>query len=440
MIEIQRLSVFALSQVLAGKNLDHALTEARKAAKGVLSDHQRASLQDCAYGVLRFKTELELVLAPLFQKGEPETAARLLLMVAAYQLLHTRTAPHAVVSHAVETAGALGLTAARGFVNGVLRNLLRQKEALMAEAHESLEGRYSHPDWWITRLQQDHPVHWESMLQQAQQRPPMTLRVNRRFNSVAQYQARLQEVGLISRAIGQEGLVLETPQAVTQLPGFEQGAVSVQDAGAQWAAHFMGLHSGQRVLDACAAPGGKTAHMLERGNGLAGVLALDIEPGRVKKMQADLQRLHLTAEVRCADAARTDLWWDGQPFDRILLDAPCSGSGVVRRHPDIKWLRREEDIPALARRQLNLLTRLWTTLKKGGRLVYATCSLFHEENGAVIQRFLEETEGAREGTLRLNDEAMQKVGEMDPVPRWENGQLLPDDIHDGFFYAVLQKF
>lgn len=234
--------------------------------------------------------------------------------------------------------------------------------------------------------------------------------------------------------------MLERPVPVGQLPGFDQGSVSVQDGAAQYAVTLMGLHSGQRVLDACAAPGGKTAHMLERGNGLD-VLAIDVEPGRVKKMEGDLRRLGLTAQCLCADASRPETWWDGRPFDRILLDAPCSGSGVVRRHPDIKWLRRPEDIPVMAERQRRLLSQLWPLLRRGGRLVYATCSLFKQENADVINHFLETTTGVHQMTV-ANLLENSSVKEMVPdvgVPVWNQGQLLPDEAHDGFYYAVLQK-
>lgn len=433
MIEIQRLATQALQIIWGGKNVDRALREVRSSASD-LTAHQRASIQDGTYGVLRYRTELEQVLAPLFTKRLPPEPLHSLLLVATYQLLHTRLAPHAVVSQAVDTAVVMVGDAARGFANGVLRNVLRQKESLLSQAHATLVGQFSHPQWWIDRLQRDYPDRWQSVLTESQKAPPMTLRVNRRYNSVTQYQQNLAEQGLSSERVGTEGLRLMTPVAVTQLPGFERGLVSVQDASAQLAAALLGLHAGQRVLDACAAPGGKTAHMLELAN--LDVLALDKEPERVKKMRDDMQRLALTVRVECADAADPSAWWDGRPFDRILLDAPCSGSGVVRRHPDIKWLRLDTDILSLAEQQLRLLFQLWPLLKKGGRLVYATCSIFKDENGAVIARFLSQIQDAK--ALNVS-ELYDKIQDSTHRPIWDDGQVCPDEMHDGFYYAALQK-
>ncbi|MDE1941957.1 MAG: 16S rRNA (cytosine(967)-C(5))-methyltransferase RsmB [Betaproteobacteria bacterium] len=424
MQEIQRLATLALAQVLNGRNLDHALTDARKQAKGRLTDHQRASMQDAAYGVLRYRSEIEGVLLQLYPKRHPLPPLDALLMVATYQLLHTRSAHHAVVSHAVETAAEMGSPSSKGFVNGVLRNLLRQKDGLLQQVHETPEGRFSHPGWWIEKVRLQYPERWESLLEAAQQHAPMTLRVNRRHNSRDQYQQRLSQAGMAAIPVGSDGLVLEQPVSVAQLPGFDQGDVSVQDASAQFAAELLALHPKQRVLDACAAPGGKTAHILERGNGLE-VWALDQDAGRVRKMEATLSRLKVQAHCQVADASQPDGWWDGVPFDRILLDAPCSGSGVVRRHPDIKWLRRPEDIPALAETQTRLLDALWPLLRRGGRLIYATCSIFAEENRMQADAFLERHPDAK--PLPIED------------PLFEEGQILPDAMHDGFFYAIFRK-
>ncbi len=424
MQEIQRLATLALAQVQNGKNLDHALTDVRRLAKGKLTDHQRASIQDAGYGVMRFRCEIESVLEQLFAKRRPTPPLDALLMVATYQLLHTRHAPHAVVRYAVETASVLGGVASKGFVNGVLRNVLRQKETLLQQAGVTEEGRFNHPVWWIEKVRAQYPLQWEALLQQAQQHPPMTLRVNRRHNHREQYQLRLKQVGIEAVPVGNDGLVLTHPVPVGQLPGFDQGDVSVQDASAQVAVELLALHSGQRILDACAAPGGKTGHILERGNGLE-LLALDQDPGRVKKMEANLHRLKVAAQCLVADASRPDTWWDGKVFDRVLLDAPCSASGIVRRHPDIKWLRRAEDIPALATAQERFLHALWPLVRRGGRLVYATCSIFREENQSQAEMFMRQHPDAKE--IPVQD------------PLCEQGQILPDPVHDGFFYAVFQK-
>ncbi len=424
MQEIQRLATISLAQVLGGKNLDHALTDARGQAKGQLTDHQRASLQDVGYGVLRHHTEIERVLQQLFTKRKPDPPLDSLLMVAAYQLLHTRVAHHAVVSHAVEVAALLGGSGAKGFVNGVLRNLLRQREMLLQYAHATPEGRFSHPKWWIDKVMAQYPERWEAMLNEAQTHPPMTLRVNRRNSSREQYQARLKLAGIESTPVGVEGLVLKEPVNIRLLPGFDHGDVSVQDASAQYAVEFLALHPNQRVLDACAAPGGKTGHILERGKALE-LLALDKDSGRIKKTEANLRRLNVMAQCVATDAGDLKSWWDGRPFDRVLLDAPCSGSGVVRRHPDIKWLRRPEDIPALVFAQERLLEALWQVVQRGGRLVYATCSIFREENQGQAEAFLQKHTDARQ--LSIDD------------PIFHQGQIYPDYDHDGFFYAIFQK-
>lgn len=441
MIDIQRLSTLTLVAVWGGKNIDRALKDTLRLATlpQALTDHQRAAIQDGAYGVLRYRTELEQVVNPLYQKGQPDLPLQLLLLLAAYQLLHTRLAAHAVVTHAVETAQLLGGEKVKGFVNGLLRSLLRQKDALLEQAHTSPEGRYAHPTWWIERLRQDNPQYWEEILQQAQQQAPMTLRVNRRFNSVEQYQQLLEAQEMPAERLGHEGLRLATPVPVQRLPGFERGLVSVQDASAQVAATLLGLHAGQRVLDACAAPGGKAAHILERVPHLA-LWALDREPDRVKKMRTDMKRLKLDFIMTCANAADSARWWDNKPFDRILLDAPCSGSGVVRRHPDIKWLRQSTDIPRMAQHQKHLLTQLWPLLKKGGRLVYATCSLFQEENQAVVAAFLDTCADAKALSVAdIYEKSWAKSEKPSRGPNWHDGQISPDEDHDGFFYAALQK-
>lgn len=425
MLEIQRLATMALGRVQAGKNLDHALTDARTAAHGILTDHQRASIQECTYGVLRYRTELELIIGKLCQKGMPKAPLDALLLVAAYQLLHTRLAPHAVVGHAVDVAATLVNDGVRGFVNGVLRNLLRNKEAMLEAAHATLEGRYSHPTWWIRRLQADYPEDWEDCLREAQERPPMTLRVNRRNSSRDQYIARLAEMELKAIPMGEDGLILDEPVGVDKLPGFLKGDVSVQDLSAQSTPFLLNLRPGLKVLDACAAPGGKSAHILERANGIE-LWCLDTDGGRLKKSEANLARLKLAStHHQAVDACDTQKWWDGQPFQRILIDAPCSGSGVVRRHPDIKWLRREEDVPKLVAQQRRLLDTLWPLLGRGGRLVYATCSLFRAENQEQVENFKDRHLDARQ--LPLDEEPFR------------DGWIKPDRFHDGFFYAVFQK-
>jgi 16S rRNA (cytosine967-C5)-methyltransferase len=302
-------------------------------------------------------------------------------------------ADHTLVDQAV-TAARKRAPDAAAFVNAVLRRFLRERAAVAAQVGREVEGAWNHPVWWVQRLQADWPAVWMALLGQAQQHPPMALRVNARRISVADYLARLGEAGLPAQGVpgtgGESAVVLAEPCGVERLPGFADGLVSVQDLSAQRAARLLlgaGLPPGARVLDACAAPGGKTAHLLERAD--LDVLALDADAGRLARLSSGLQRLGLQARTQVGDASHPAGWWNGELFDAILLDAPCSASGVVRRHPDIRWLRRAEDIAALARLQAAMLDALWPLLKPGGRLLYATCSLFKAEGTHQIDAFLQ---------------------------------------------------
>jgi 16S rRNA (cytosine967-C5)-methyltransferase len=312
-------------------------------------------------------------------------------------------------------------------VNGVLRNFLRRREALVKEAHSTDLGRYSHPQWWIDKLRALYPEHYERMLLHANGHPPLTLRVNLRATGVDAYLAQLAASGLGARHLGGAAVVLDRPVPVERIPGFSEGLASVQDAAAQHAAAFLDLEPGLRVLDACAAPGGKTAHMLEVAN--VDLTAVDVDVGRLERVRSNLERLKLEARIVSGDAARPTEWWDGVPYSRVLADVPCSASGVVRRHPDIKWLRRPDDIAAFAQRQQEILAALWQVLASGGKFLYATCSVFAEENNAQIERFLEHHPDAQRLTLPQPHTNARELA----------GQILPDEWHDGFFYALLQK-
>jgi 16S rRNA (cytosine967-C5)-methyltransferase len=347
--------------------------------------------------------------------------------VALYQLAYTRAAPHAIVDHAVQTCVAIGHPAAKSLVNGVLRNFLRIRDAVMAEASRHDVGRYSHPQWWIDKLRMQYPQGFAEILRCANRHPPLTLRVNRRRSTVETYMAQLEASGIDAKALGGDAVVLERPMPVERIPGFAEGAVSIQDAAAQEAASFLDVQQGQRVLDACAAPGGKTAHILERAD--AKLLALDKDALRLERVQANLSRLGLNARLACGDAARPDGWWDRTPYARILADVPCSASGVVRRHPDIKWLRRASDIAQFAARQREILEALWQLLSTDGKLLYVTCSVFREENDEQITAFVERHRDARRLTLPRPHTNAEHLA----------GQILPDETHDGFFYALLQK-
>lgn len=426
MVELQRLAADIVAHVLAGRSLDAEL-RAPPVSEAELSQQDRGALQDMSYGTLRFLGEIDAVLALLLTRPLKDEALRHLLRVALYQLAHTRAAPHAIVDHAVRACIAIGQPGAKGLVNAVLRNFLRRKDELIVAAHADDPGRYSHPQWWIDKLRAQYPEHYVKMLDGANGHPPLTLRINVQRTSVAAYLERLQEDGIEARALGETTVIIERPMPVARLPGFAEGRVSVQDAAAQYAAAALDIQDGMRVLDACAAPGGKTAHILEGAT--VDLLALDNDSARLARIGSNLVRLGLDAKLVCGDAANPAAWWDGEPFARILADVPCSASGVVRRHPDIKWLRRERDIPAFAQRQQAILDALWRLLGTGGKLLYVTCSVFEEENEAQIGRFTEGHPDAQRLTPREPHTNAHMLA----------GQILPDDNHDGFFYALLQK-
>jgi 16S rRNA (cytosine967-C5)-methyltransferase len=420
MLEAQRLAAQAVAKVEAGRNLNQVLDELRR-ANPKLTPQQRGALQDLSYTTLRWLARLEAILANLLQKPLTDERVRYLLLVALGQLEYGKSAPHAVVDHAVRVAAQFKQSWAGGLVNAVLRNFLRQREALVVAADKNVSTRLSYQKWWINKLRAQYPEAWEAVLSVGNGHPPMTLRVNLCKISRDDYLVQLEVRGVHASAVGVAGIRLDKPVPVDKLPGFADGLVSVQDLGAQLAAPLLDVQDGMRVLDACSAPGGKSAHLLELAK--IELLALDSDASRLNKVRDNLQRLGLAAIVSEANAARSDLWWDGRPFDRILADVPCSASGIVRRHPDIKWLRREADLGSFVEQQANILQGLWSTLAKGGKLLYATCSVFHEENDQQVEAFIANTPDAR----RL------------PLPGEEQGQLLPCDAHDGFFYALLQK-
>lgn len=362
------------------------------------------------------------------------------LLCSAVALLWPNDAPpyadHTVVDQAVTAAQKLAPASAK-FVNAVLRRFLRERAQVVERVQRSPQGAWNHPAWWVDQLRTDWPQHWQVLLDAAQHQPPMTLRVNARHGSVADYLARLQAAGLDARTVVGAGLehalVLDQPCGVDRLPGFAQGDVSVQDLSAQRAAPLLlgaGVPAGARVLDACAAPGGKTAHLLELAE--LDLLALDADAQRLSRVDQTLDRLGLHARLQAADARAVADWWDGQPFDAILLDAPCTASGIVRRHPDIRWLRRPSDVTELARTQAQLLDALWPLLKPGGVLLYATCSLFKAEGQSQIDAFLQR-HGAP-GVRVIPD----SPGHLLPLPD-NPSQAASAPLADGFYYALLRK-
>lgn len=408
-------------QVRDGRNLNQVL-DAYLQAHHQLSQQQRSALRDLSYGTLRFHYRLDWLLAKLLHKPLKDVRLHCLLLVALYQLLYSKSAAHTIVDQAVGLARKRN-AAASGLVNAVLRNFLRNSQKLLAEADKLDVSRYAYPQWWIDVIKSQYGSTAEAILSAGNQHPPMTLRVNGRHTAVADYLQRLEQDGIAARIVAPAAIQLERPLPVDRLPGFYDGLVSVQDAGAQYAARLLDVQDGMRVLDACSAPGGKSAHLLELAQ--LELLAVDKDEKRLQKVRENLERLKLNAELLCGDAAQPEEWWDGRPFQRILADVPCSASGVVRRHPDIKLLRRPEDIEGFARQQLQIINALWQLLESDGKLLYATCSVFARENQQVIDEFKRQHDDARVISLSVDN--------------MNEGQLIPDDQHDGFYYALLHK-
>jgi 16S rRNA (cytosine967-C5)-methyltransferase len=396
----------------------------------------RPGVQALVYAALRELGRAEALRQRLAPRKPPPAADALLCLALA--LGWREDGPyeaHTLVNQAVEAAKRTEATHAQAsFINACLRRFLRERAALVAQTDADPVAQWNHPRWWIARLQREAPQQWQQILQASNRQAPMTLRVNVRRNSVADYLAQLQAAGIAARRNGAYGLTLAAPLPVAQIPGFAEGRVSVQDAAAQLAAPLLlqGLEgrAGLRVLDACAAPGGKTAHLLELAE--AQVTALDIDPARCRRIEETLQRLGLQAQVLAADAGQPAAWWDGQPFDAILLDAPCTASGIVRRHPDVRWLRRESDVAQLAAQQERLLRTLWPLLKPGGRLLYCTCSVFRAEGAEQIQAFLAHNKEAR---------LLPSPGHLCPTLAPEGDAVTDNQLsdHDGFYYALLEK-
>lgn len=400
-----------------------------------LNNKDQALLQELCFGVCRYGQQLiflaqQFLSKPLKRKDQD---VQVLLYLGMYQLLRTRIPDHAAIGATVEVTKKLNKPWAKGLINGVLRNIQRQTpEQAIKKWGDVPEYIYSHPQWMIKQLQSAWPKHWQAILEANNDHPPFTLRINTLKINRDEYLALLETQGISAKKtlFSPYGLTLEKAQAVNLLPLFEQGLVSVQDEAAQLAAGLMDLQPNDNVLDACCAPGGKTCHMLEVQPDLAKMTAIDQDPARMPRVKENLKRLALKATLKVDDASNTQAWWDGKLFDRILLDAPCSATGVIRRHPDIKLLRRASDIDKLAKLQGQLLAALWATLKPGGKLVYATCSVFPTENEEVVSAFLTQTADARQHVISADWGEARSAGK----------QLFPQkDGHDGFYYAVLQK-
>lgn len=431
MANVRVIAARLLGQVLGeGRSLRAILPPALPA----LPPPDQRLLQELCYGTLRWYPRLQRLLDRLLTRplnpGEQELQA--LLLISLYQLLYLRVPAYAAVSEAVAAIRSLHKPWAAGLVNAVLRQWLRSRTALLEELAQDEVFSTAHPVWWLEQFRRDWPADWRAIVAANNARPPLGLRVNLARISRAAWLQQLREAGLAAAAaaFAPAGVVLTQPREAAELPGFQEGLVSVQDPAAQLAAGLLELGPGQRVLDACAAPGGKTCHLLETEPRLGHLLALDVDAARLRRVEENLQRLGLQASTAVGDVERPEAWWDGAPYDRILLDAPCSGAGVIRRHPDIKVLRRAADVAPLACRQQAMLARLWPLLAPGGILIYATCSILKQENAQVVEDFLADHADARERPI------LAAWGRAEPVGR----QILPGEQDmDGFYYARLEK-
>lgn len=412
--------------MLAGQNADNAIGQVNTTG---FDGATRSALTDLTYGTLRFLGELRGIVRQ-FVHSKPEPVIEAILWVAIYQLSHGKTASHVIVSQAVAAVETVN-RGAKGFANAVLRNYLRDVDGALAKAMERDEGMWNHPTWWVERVRSEYPEWWEAILRGGNGHGPLALRVNRRRATAQQTIDAFTAKKIEAEILSESTLVVKRPRPVDRLPGFRDGWFSVQDTGAQLAATLLGAKDGMRVLDACAAPGGKAAHVLELAD--CSLLALDVDAIRCERIAENFSRLGVNGTVLAADATEPAAWWDEKPFDRILLDAPCTGSGVVRRHPDGKWLKRESDIAQLAALQRRLIDALWPLLKPGGRMLYATCSVFRAENGQQVDAALARHADMRRIRVTLPGD-----------PASSGGQLLPGGNrkthnHDAYFYALLEK-
>ncbi len=419
-----------IHQVVKGRSLSDVLRRDLEKA----SPDDRPLIQELCYGVMRWYPRLDALAQQLL--AHPLKARdgdiRALILAGCYQLLYMRVADHAAVAETVEAAKALGKPWAVGLVNGLLRRLQREQGLLLDQLADNPAARSACPAWLLEQIKTAWPEQWQKIIETSNQRPPMSLRVNLRHQDRDHYAAQLKRQGVAASAIPglPTALILERPQDVRDLPGFMDGSVSVQDAGAQIAAGLLDLQPGQRVLDACAAPGGKSGHILETEPELALLVALDVDAARLKRVQENLQRLKLSAELCQGDASAPAGRWAQQQYERILLDLPCSATGVIRRHPDIKYLRRKQDIPALAALQSQILDAIWPLLAPGGKLLYCTCSLLPDENELQVAQFLQRQPDAQELPVTAAWGHARHCGR----------QILPGEQGmDGFYYALLEK-
>jgi 16S rRNA (cytosine967-C5)-methyltransferase len=411
-----------------------SLTPVLAKANDHIDPDQQAMVQHLCFGTCRHYFSVNALSKMLLDKPLPENArpVQALLWVGLYQLAYTDTSEHAAINETVEACAQLKLVKFKGVLNAILRRFQREKDELLTALKDSEVPKYEHPKWLVKALKKSWPEHWQDICENANKQAPMCLRVNTNLQNRSEYIHTLEN-SEIKASEGKHTLTsvyLESPTSVSKLPSFDQGASSVQDEAAQLSAQLLAPKKGERILDACCAPGGKTCHLLESVDNQAHVVAIDADATRLQRVHENLARLNLSADVKQGDAQHPEAWWDGKPFDRILLDVPCSATGVIRRHPDIKLLRQKADIDNLASLQQNILQKAWDLLKPGGTLLYATCSILPVENQDNIQQFLEHQADATLEPIELSTGINTGFGQ----------QLFPQHGgHDGFFYALLKK-
>ena len=420
----QWLSAMILEQVLLGRNLDKSFELIFNKYNNNETENL-PQIKDMVYGAVRDLGKSYFYIDKLVKNKIENRCIESLLHIVLFQIIHERSNNFTLVNQAVDAAKKIDHKKS-AFINAVLRNYLRNKDNLQKKLNENESAIYSYPEWWIKKVKNQYPKNWKDILVIGNQRPPLALRVNIKKIKINNYSNILKNNGINHTLVGGECLIINTPLEVSKIPGFLEGQVSVQDLGAQLSAHILDLENDHKVLDACSAPGGKACHMLELNS--IQLLAIESDRNRIVKIHENIYRLKLKAKILNEKLSSKNEWWDKKPFDRILLDVPCSASGIVRRHVDIKWLRRISDFKSFGETQLDLLKSAWPMLRENGKLLYVTCSIFEEENRDVIEKFKKYSSNASE----LNIDFPSNIVNI-------KNQILPSDRHDGLFYALLQK-
>jgi 16S rRNA (cytosine967-C5)-methyltransferase len=421
----QLLSAKVLEKLLSGSNLDKSFDVVFSSNKNNNIEIQESQIKALTYGSVRYLGKSRFIIKQLVKNKIENRMVECLIHIALYQLSQEKFNNFTIVNQAVDAAKKIDFRKSK-FVNAILRNYLRGKDDLHKLLNQEPLARYSYQNWWINKVRDEYKIDWEEILEIGNQHPPLTLRINKRKSNIEKYSKTLTNNSLEHQVISNTGLIVNNPLNINDIPGFYEGHISVQDYGAQIATELLDIKKGHKILDACAAPGGKTCHILESED--VNVTALEIDEIRAEKISGNLKRLELAANVIHGSLSNENLWWDGGHFDRILLDVPCSASGIVRRHVDIKWLRQMNDLKKFSESQYFLLNSAWPLLKSGGKLLYVTCSIFSNENRDVIERFKQEFLDVTEMDLKYPDN----------IKHIKN-QLIPSENHDGLYYALLKK-